>query len=332
MKSVFAAALLLSTALPAAETIHAAGATFPAQIYQQWFNEFGTSHPGVNINYQPIGSGGGIRQLTEGTIDFGATDMPLTEAQLKRMRIKPLHFPTLMGAVVISYNVPGVASALKFTPEAVAGIYLETIAFWDDPRIAAPNPGVNLLHKPIEVIHRSDGSGTTFVFTDYLSKVSPQWRRQVGASTSVAWPTGLGAKGNDGVAGLVKQTPWSVGYIELLYAVQNKMTFGDVRNAAGSFVRPSLAGITAAAANLKAVPSDFRISLTNAPGETSYPVSTFTWLLIPSEIRDSQRRKTIVDFLAWMLTDGQNDARRLAFAALPEALIPRIQAQIGLIR
>ena len=331
MTRVFVAALLLVAALPAAETIHAAGATFPAHVYQRWFSEYESSHPGVNINYQPIGSGGGIRQLAEGTIDFGATDMPLTDSQLKRMKIRPLHFPTLLGAVVISYNVPGVSSALKLTSDAIAGIYLETIVFWDDPRIAAVNPGIRLPHKPIEVIHRSDGSGTTFVFTDYLSKVSLQWKRQVGASTSVAWPAGLGAKGNDGVAGFVKQTPYSVGYIELLYAVQNGMTFADVRNSAGHFIRPGLEGVTAAAANLKEMPADFRVSLTSAPGDGSYPISSFTWLLIPSEIPDPSRRQTITDFLGWMLTTGQARARDLSFAALPKALIPKIQAQIGLI-
>ncbi len=332
MHRVFAAAFLLSSTLFAADTIHAAGATFPAPIYQKWFSEFQAGHAGVSINYQPIGSGGGIRQLTEGTIDFGASDMPLTDRQIKSMKRKALHFPTLMGAVVLSYNVPGVSSALRLTPDAIAGIYLETIAWWDDPRLAVSNPGISLPHKPIEVIHRSDGSGTTFVFTDYLSKISPVWKRQVGASTSVAWPTGLGAKGNDGVASFVKQTPFSVGYIELLYAVQNQMTFADVRNAAGNFVRPDLEGVSAAAANLKAIPADFRVSLTNPPGESSYPISTFTWLLIPEEIKDPEHRRTIIDFLGWMLTTGQKDSRALSFAPLPAALVEKIQTQIGLIR
>ena len=234
-------ALFASCAM-AAETINAAGATFPAPIYQKWFEEYRMAHPDVQINYQAIGSGGGIRQLTEGTVDFGASDQPMTDEQIKGVKVKPLHFPTVMGAVVLTYNVQGITMGLKFSPEAIAGMYLGNITKWNDPKIAADNKGVNLPNKEIEIIHRSDGSGTTFIFTDYLSKISPEWKTKVGANTSVSWPAGLGGKGNDGVAGLVKQTPNSIGYVELIYAVQNKMEFADVKNAAGKFVHPSFEG------------------------------------------------------------------------------------------
>ena len=324
-------ALFASTAI-AADTINAAGATFPAPIYQKWFGDYKAGHPAVQINYQPIGSGGGIRQLTEGTVDFGASDMPMTDEQLKAMKVKPLHFPTVMGAVVLSYNVPGVTVTLKLTPELIAGIFLGNIGKWDDAKIKAANPGVTLPSKSIEVVHRSDGSGTSFVFTDYLSKVSPEWKTKVGANTSVQWPAGLGGKGNDGVAGLVKQTPNSIGYVELIYAVQNKMAFADVQNAAGKFVKPSFEGITAAAANSKEMPDDFRVSITNAPGATSYPISTFTWLLIPGEIKDQAKKKAITEFLGWMLTTGQKDAQGLSYAPLPQPVIVKVQKQIARIR
>lgn len=324
-------ALFASTAI-AADTINAAGATFPAPIYQKWFGDYKAGHPAVQINYQPIGSGGGIRQLTEGTVDFGASDMPMTDEQLKAMKVKPLHFPTVMGAVVLSYNVPGVTVTLKLTPELIAGIFLGNIGKWDDAKIKAANPGVTLPSKSIEVVHRSDGSGTSFVFTDYLSKVSPEWKTKVGANTSVQWPAGLGGKGNDGVAGLVKQTPNSIGYVELIYAVQNKMAFADVQNAAGKFVKPSFEGITAAAANSKEMPEDFRVSITNAPGATSYPLSTFTWLLIPGEIKDQAKKKAITEFLGWMLTTGQKDAQGLSYAPLPQPVIVKVQKQIARIR
>ena len=323
---------LFATSAMAADTINAAGATFPAPIYQKWFGEYKAAHPDVQINYQPIGSGGGIRQLTEGTVDFGASDMPMTDEQIKAMKVKPLHFPTVMGAVVLSYNIPGVTAALKFTPEVVAGIYLGTINKWDDAKIKAANPGVNLPSKSIEVVHRSDGSGTTFCFTDYLSKVSPDWKSKVGANASVQWPVGLGGKGNDGVEGLVKQTPNSIGYVELLYAVQNKMAFADVQNAAGKFVKPSIEGVTAAAAASKEMPADFRVSITNAPGATSYPISTFTWLLVPSEIKDATKRKAIVDFLGWMMTTGQKDAPGLSYAPLPASVVAKEKKQIALIK
>jgi len=315
-----------------AQTINAAGATFPAPIYQQWFSEYKTAHSDVQVNYQPIGSGGGIRQLTEGTVDFGASDMPMTDEQIKAMKVKPLHFPTVMGAVVLSYNVPGVTGSLKFTPEAIAGIYLGEIKKWNDPKIKMVNPGVNLPDKDVEVIHRSDGSGTTFVFADYLSKVSPAWKMKVGANSSVSWPVGLGGKGNEGVAGLIKQTPGSIGYVELIYAVQNKMPFGDVKNQAGKFVTPSFQSVTAAAASSKEMPDDFRVSITDAPGDGSYPISTFTWLLIPSEIKDAAKKTAITGFLQWMMTTGQKDAQSLSYAPLPKAVVAKEQKQIALIK
>ncbi len=328
--AVFAA--LFATSAMGAETINAAGATFPAPIYQKWFGEFKAAHSDIQINYQAIGSGGGIRQLTAGTVDFGASDMPMTDEQLKEMKIKPLHFPTVLGAVVLSYNVPGVSTSLKLTSEAIAGIYLGDIKKWNDSKIASANPGVKLPNSDIQVIHRSDGSGTTFIFTDYLSKVSPEWKSKVGANTSVSWPAGLGGKGNDGVAGLVKQTPGAIGYVELIYAVQNKMAFADVKNAAGKFVVPSFASVTAAAANSKQMPADFRVSITDAPGAASYPISSFTWLLIPSEIKDATKRRDIAEFLQWMLTTGQKDCESLSYAPLPKSVVAKEEKQIALIK
>jgi phosphate transport system substrate-binding protein len=332
--------VLASIALPAlfavsamgAETINAAGATFPAPIYQQWFSEYKMAHPDVQINYQPIGSSGGVRQLMENTVDFGASDMPLTDEQLKDMKMKPFHFPTVMGAIVLTYNLPGVTTPLKLTGEAIAGIYLGNIKKWDDPQIRNANPGVNLPSKDIEVVHRSDGSGTSYVYTDYLSKVSPEWKSKVGTNASVSWPVGLGGKGNDGVAGLVKQTPYSIGYVELFYALQNKMAFADVKNAAGKFVKPGFEGITSAAANSRDLPADFRGSINNASGAASYPISTFTYLLIPSEIKDANKKAAIVGFLKWMLTTGQKDCQALSYAPLPKALVTKEQAQIALIK
>jgi phosphate transport system substrate-binding protein len=323
---------LLATTAMGAETINAAGATFPAPIYQKWFGEYKTAHPEVQINYQPIGSGGGIRQLTEGTVDFGASDAPMTDEQLKALKVKALHFPTVMGAVVLSYNLPGVTAPLKLTPEAVAGIYLGDIKKWTDPKIKSVNPGVNLPDKEIEVVHRSDGSGTSFVFTDYLSKVSPDWKTKVGANASVSWPVGLGGRGSDGVEGLIKQTPNSIGYVELIYAVNNKMAFADIKNAAGQFVTPSFSGVSAAAAASKEMPDDFRVSITNAPGAKSYPISTFTWLLIPSEIKDPAKKAAITGFLAWMLKDGQKDCEGLSYAQLPKGVVTKVQKQIAMIK
>jgi phosphate transport system substrate-binding protein len=336
MKKILAASVAVLAgicAVPAsAQSINAAGATFPAPIYQKWFGEYKTAHSTVQINYQPIGSGGGIKQLQEGTVDFGASDMPMTDEQIGACKIKPLEFPTVLGGVVITYNIPGVTGSLKLTPDAVAGIYLGEIKKWDDPKIKASNPGVNLPGKDIVVVHRSDGSGTSFVFTDYLSKVSPAWKSKVGANTSVQWPTGLGQKGNDGVAGMVKQTPNSVGYVELIYAAQNKMPFADIRNSAGKFVTATFDSVTAAAASMKDMPADFRVSITNAPGAASYPISTFTWLLIPSQIPDAAKRTAITGFLQWMMTDGQKEAQPLDYAPLPKSVVAKEMKQIALVK
>jgi phosphate transport system substrate-binding protein len=323
---------LFATVAMGAETITAAGATFPAPIYQKWFAEYNMAHPDVQINYQPIGSSGGIRQLGEGTVDFGASDMPMTDEQLKDFKVKPLHFPTVMGAIVLTYNVPGVTMPLKLTPEVISGIYLGKVKKWDDPAIKAANPGVALPSKDITVVHRSDGSGTTYVFSDYLSRVSAEWKTSVGTNASPSWPIGLGEKGNDGVSGMVKQTPNSIGYVELFYALQNKMEFADVKNMAGKFVKPSFEGITAAAAGSKDLPPDFRGSINNAPGAASYPISTFTYLLIPTEFKDAKKKEAIKGFLAWMLTNGQKDAQGLSYAPLPKALIAKVQKQIDLVK
>lgn len=323
---------LLATAAMGAETINAAGATFPAPIYQKWFEEFKMAHPDIQINYQAIGSGAGMRQLSAGTVDFGASDEPMTDERKAALKVDPLHFPTVMGAVVMTYNVPGVTAPLKLTPEAIAGIYLGDVKKWNDQKIASVNPGVKLPNAEIQVIHRSDASGTSFVFTDYLSKVSADWKKNVGANDSVAWPLGLGGKGNDGVAGLVKQTSGAIGYVELIYAVQNKMPFADVKNMAGKFVTPSFQSVTAAAANSKEMPADFRVSITNAPGAASYPISTFTWLLIPREIKDATKREAIKTFLAWMMTTGQKDCESLSYAPLPKAVVAKEQKQIAMIK
>jgi phosphate transport system substrate-binding protein len=324
------AAMFAGTA--AAQNINAAGATFPDPIYKKWFGEFKAAHSTVQINYQAIGSGGGIKQLQEGTVDFGASDMPMTDEQLTPMKVKPLHFPTVLGGVVIAYNIPGVTASLKLTGEAIAGIYLGDIKKWNDPKITADNAGVKLPSEDIVVVHRSDGSGTTFVFTDYLSKVSSTWKTKVGANTSVSWPAGMGQAKNDGVAGMIKQTPNSIGYVELIYAVQNNMTYADVKNAAGKFVKASFASVTAAASNSKDLGADFRGSITNAAGADSYPISTYTWLLIPSEIKDAAKKKAIVDFLTWMIGPGQKDAQPLSYAPLPKKIADLEKKQIASIK
>jgi phosphate transport system substrate-binding protein len=321
-----------ATAAMGAETINGAGATFPNPIYQQWFGEFKMAHPDVSINYQSLGSGAGVRQLMEGTVDFGASDMPMTDEQIKALKVKAFHFPTVLGADVLAYNIPGVTGDLNLTPEAIAGIFLGDVKKWNDPKIASANPGVKLPAKDIEVVHRSDGSGTTFVFADYLSKVSPDWKTKVGTNSSVSWPLGLGGKGNEGVSGLIKQTPYSTGYLELAYAVQQKMPYANVKNASGKFVKASFASVTAAASAAKDMPDDFRVSITNGMGAGVYPISSFTWLLIPSEIKDPAKKKAITDFLAWMLTTGQKDCEALSYAPLPKAVVAKEQKQIALIK
>ena len=309
--------------------INGAGATFPTPIYSKWFSEYHRKFSNIQINYQSIGSGGGIRQMIEGTVDFGATDGPMTDEQLKQARTKILHFPTVLGAVVPAYNIAGVTQDLNFTPEALAGIFLGKITKWSDPELKKANPGINLPDQNIVVIHRSDGSGTTYVWVDYLSKVSPEWKSKVGVNTSVNWPVGLGGKGNEGVAGLVKQTPNSIGYVELIYAVQNKMGYGKVRNAAGTMIKADLASVTAAAASMKNMPADFRVSITNAAGKDVYPISSFTWLLIPSKIQDAAKKKALTEFLQWMLADGQNMVEALSYARLPKEVVAMEQKTIA---
>jgi phosphate transport system substrate-binding protein len=313
--------------------LNAAGATFPYPIYSKWFDVYHAAHPGVQINYQSIGSGGGIRQLQAGTVDFGASDGPMTDDQLKASKVKVLHFPTVLGAVVPTYNVSGVSGDLNFTQKALAGIYLGTITKWNDPEITGANKGVSLPNADIVVVHRSDGSGTSYIFTDFLGKASPDWKTKVGTGTSVNWPVGLGGKGNEGVTGLVKQTPGSIGYIELIYAVQNNIPYGKVQNSSGKFVKADLAGVTAAAAGAaKDMPEDFRVSITNAPGATAYPISSFTWLLIPAQIPDAAKRDAIKGFLKWMLADGQGYNEGLSYAKLPKPIVVKEEKAIGLIQ
>lgn len=306
-----------------------AGATFPNPIYQKWFNEYNKAHAGVRFDYQSIGSGAGIRQLSEGTVDFGGSDAPMKDEDLKAVSGEILHIPTVLGADVITYNLPGVSSELKLTPETVAGIFLGSIKNWNDPQIVQSNPGVNLPSAEITVIRRSDGSGTTFVFTDYLSKVSPAWADKVGAGTSVNWPVGNGAKGNEGVMGQVKQTPNSIGYVELIYAEQNKLPYASVRNAAGEFVRPELASITSAASGVASqMPEDLRVSITNAPGVAAYPISSFTYLLVYREQKDQAKGKALVDFLWWAIHDGESMAKNLLYAPLPQEVVKKAEQKI----
>ena len=334
MKTVSLTLLLaVGASVAAAQQITGAGATFPAPIYQKWFGDYRNAHPDVQINYQSIGSGAGIQQLTSGTVDFGASDVPMTDDQISKIKTHTLHFPTVLGAVVPTYNVPGAPADLKFSGETLAGIFLGTIKKWNDTTLVKDNPGAKLPAEDIVVVHRSDGSGTSFCWTDYLSKVSPQWKGRVGASASVAWPTGLGGKGSEGVSGTVKQTPNSIGYVELLYAVQNKMSYGSVKNAAGNFVKADLTSVSEAAAGAaKNMPADFRVSITNPPGKNAYPISTFTWLLIPTQIPDAKKAAAIKTFLHWMLTDGQKAAPPLTYAPLPKEVVAKETKQISEIK
>ncbi len=328
---------LIAPAMLAAQSITGAGASFPYPMYSKWFDAYHTAHADVQINYQSIGSGGGIRQVTEGTVDFGATDGPMTDVQLADFKTKRgtdvLHFPTVLGAVVPIYNIPGVTTQLKFTPAALAGIFLGTITKWNDAAIVGANKGVKLPALDIVVAHRSDGSGTTYVWTDYLSKVSPVWKAKVGTNASPSWPVGLGGAQNPGVAGLVKQTEGAIGYVELIYAVQSKISFGSVQNLAGEFVAASLAGVSAAAAGAASnMPDDFRVSITNASGKGAYPISSFTWLLVPAKIQDPKKKTAIVAFLKWMLVEGQGMTEALSFAKLPKEVVAKEQKAIAKIQ
>src|SRR5215471_10346315 len=313
------AAFVLAAAPATAQKVQidGAGATFPFPIYSKWFSEYNKLHPDVEVNYQSIGSGGGIRQLTQQTVFFGATDGPMNEEQLKGAPGPILHLPTVLGGVVPIYNIPGVTSELKFSGPVLADIILGKITKWNDPAIVAINKGVNIPSTDIVVAHRSDGSGTTYIFVDYLSKVSPDFKQKVGVATSVNWPVGVGGKGNEGVSGLVKQTPGAIGYVELIYALQNKIEFGSVQNAAGEFVRCSIESVTAAAASAaSSMPKDFRVSITNSPGKGVYPISSFTWLLFYEEPKDKQRAKIMADFTKWALTEGQKYCKDLGYAPL----------------
>jgi phosphate transport system substrate-binding protein len=309
--------------------MNGAGATFPYPIYSKWFDEYTKVDPSVRFNYQSIGSGGGIRQITERTVDFGASDGPMTDEQLQKAPAALFHIPTVLGAVVATYNLPGNLK-LRFTPDLLADIFLGKITKWNDPRLAAANPGVSLPNQAILVVHRSDGSGTTYIWVDYLSKVSKEWEKKVGRGTSVNWPVGLGGKGNEGVAGQVKTTPGALGYVELAYAIQNKLPAAAIRNAAGKFIEPSIPSTTAAAAGAaKTMPADFRVSLTNAPGEDAYPIASFTWLLVYKEQADPVKGLAMVKFLRWAIHDGQKFTADLLYAPLPTPVVQQIEAKLG---
>jgi phosphate transport system substrate-binding protein len=310
--------------------INGAGATFPYPIYSKWFDEYAKVDPSVRFNYQSIGSGGGQKQILAQTVDFGASDGPMSDDNLAKAPGKLLHIPTVAGADVVAYNLPG-NPALKFDANTIAGIFLGQIKKWNDPKIATLNPGVTLPDQEVVVVHRSDGSGTTYIWTDYLSKISSEWKTKVGTNTSVNWPTGIGGKGNEGVAGQIKQTPGAVGYVELIYAVQNKMPYADVRNAAGEFVKASLESITAAMATAQ-IPDDFRFSMTNAPGRGAYPIAGATWLLVYEQQKDATKGKKLVEFLKWAAKDGEKMAQDLQYAPLPESLQQRVLKRIDEIK
>jgi len=334
--AAIAATLTVSAAsvtLLAQAQINGAGATFPNPIYSKWFSEYAKIKPGVLINYQSLGSGAGIRQLTNQTVFFGATDGPMTTDQLQAAPGKILHLPTVLGAVVPVYQLAGVSAEIKFTGPLLADIFLGKVVKWNDPAIAKVNPGVKLPDTDITVVHRSDGSGTSYIWVDYLAKVSPEWKKSVGVSTAVKWPVGLGGKGNEGVAGLVSQTPGSIGYVELIYALQNKIAFGSVQNANGEFVKASIPAVTAAAAAAaKSMPADFRVSITNAPGAGVYPISSFTWLLLYENPKDKAQSKAMVEFMKWALTDGQKMATGLGYAPLPAEVVKLEQAALATIK
>ena len=310
--------------------LQGAGATFPNPLYQKWFSEYNKTHPNLKFDYQSIGSGGGIKQISSNTVDFAGSDATLTDQQLKEAPGELLHIPSVMGAVVMTYNIPTAGNAtLKFSGDTIAGIYLGNIKKWNDPKIAADNPGVKLPADDITVVSRSDGSGTTFVFTDYLSKVSPEWKDKVGTGTSVKWPVGVSAKGSEGVTGQVKQSPNSIGYVELIYAEQNKLPYADVKNAAGQFVKPSMQTVTNAAAGAaSAIPADLRVSITDAPGQDAYPISTFTYFLVYKDQKDKDKGKALVDFLWWATHDGQKMATDLIYAPLPPEVVQKDEEKI----
>jgi phosphate transport system substrate-binding protein len=322
--------LVLTLSSAQAQKLTGAGATFPYPIYSKWFSEYSSAHPGVEINYQSIGSGGGIRQVTSGLVDFGASDMPMTDDMLASSKVKLIHIPTVLGAVVPVYNVPGITD-IRFSGDVLADIFLGKITNWNDSRIAKDNPSAKLPDQKIIVVHRSDGSGTSFIFTDYLSKVSQEWGGGPGKGTSPSWPVGVGGKGNEGVAGLVRQMPGAIGYVELIYALQNHIPFGEVKNASGNWVKASISGVTDAAASVKSMPTDYRVSITNAPGASAYPISSFTYLLVPTSGGNDANRKILKDMLSWIVKSGEGEVEALSYAPLPPALADKeLQTIYGL--
>jgi len=325
VKKTLVAVVMFVLALSAAQAQHltGAGSTFDYPIFSKWFSEYSAAHPGVEINYQSIGSGGGIKQVTAGLIDFGASDGPMTDEQLAASKIKLVHIPVVLGAVVPIFNVPGVGN-LKFSPDVLADIYLGKINNWNDGRIAKDNPGVKLPDQKIIVVHRSDGSGTTYIWTDYLSKVSTEWASGPGKGASPSWPVGVGGKGNEGVAGLVRQLPGAFGYVELIYALQNHISFGSVKNSAGNYVTASISGVTEAAASVKQMPADYRVSITDAPGVNAYPISSFSWMLIPARSADPAKGKVLKDLLSWIVNSGEGEVSALSYAPLPKALVDKV--------
>ena len=331
--SLACAVTLVAGAAAQTMRINGAGATFPYPIYSKWFSEYNKIHSSVEINYQSIGSGGGIQQVTKQTVFFGASDGPMTPEQMQGAPGKILHFPTVLGAVVPVYNIPNVSAELHFSGPLLADMFLGKITKWNDPAIARLNAGVSLPASDITVAHRADGSGTTYIWVDYLSKVSPEWKSKVGVATSVNWPTGVGGRGNEGVSALVRQTPGAIGYVELIYALQNKIAYGSVQNTGGEFVKASVSSVTAAAAEAAGkMPPDFRVSITNAPGKGVYPISSFTWLLLYENAKDKAQAKTMVDFMNWALTEGQKYCADLGYAPLPEAVVKLEMAALGKIK
>ncbi len=315
--------LVLALGTAQAQKLTGAGATFPYPIYSKWFSEYSAAHPGVEVNYQSIGSGGGITQVTKGLVDFGASDMPMTDQALSASPIKLIHIPTVLGADVPAFNVSGI-SDLKFSGDVLADIFLGKIVNWNDPRIAKDNPGIHLPDLKIIVVHRSDGSGTTFIWADYLCKVSKEWADGPGKGTSVSWPVGVGGKGNEGVAGLVRQLPGTLGYVELIYALQNHISFGSVKNAAGNYITASIDGVTEAAASVKQMPADYRVSITNAPGANAYPISSFTYMLIPAKSADPAKGKVLKDLLSWIVKSGEGEVSSLSYAPLPPSVAEKV--------
>ncbi len=333
LKVIAAGVLALLTVGANAQNLTGAGSTFIYPILSKWTSEYSQLHPNVKINYQSIGSGGGIRQVSDGTVDFGASDVTMTDEQIKAAKVKVMAIPAVLGAVVPVYNIPGVNKELNFSGDVIADIYLGKIATWNDPRIAKDNPGVNLPNNAILPVYRSDGSGTSFIFTDYLAKVSPAWNTGPGRGAAVKWPAGIGQKGNEGIAGMVRQSPNSFGYVELIYAVQNKMSYGSVKNVSGKYVKASTDSVTAAAAGAaKSMPADYRVSITNAPGADAYPISSFSWLLIPTHAADANKTKALVDFMGWMLDHGQAEAASLTYAPLPKQVQDMVRKSITTIK